>query len=319
MMRMALQQATLGGLLALALVVAEAQQPRAAAAPATDCPECPVLALVPPGAFTLGSPPTARELDLASGESPPLAVTMGRPYYVSAREITVGEFRRFVEATGYSPPLGCRVWLGGQWVFDRDRSWRDPGFAQPPADNEPVVCVSWEDARAYAQWLAERSRLGYRLPSETEWEYLARGGTSFARFWGAQDSHEDTVISLACDYANVYDASAVEAHGFPWPHASCSDGAAAVAPVGRYKPNAFGAFDVIGNVREWLADCYTASYEGRPTDGRAWIWQGGCEQRVVRGGSWASRPLVARAAARDAELAGHRQSDLGFRVARDYD
>lgn len=298
---------------------AAAQQARPAAPAATDCPECPPLALVPPGAFTLGTPPDAREVDAGTGESQPLLVTMGRPYYVSAREITVGEFRRFTQATGYSPPAGCRVWLGGQWVFDRERSWSDPGFAQPPADDEPVVCVNWEDARAYAQWLAERSGRGYRLPSETEWEYLARGGTSFARFWGDDDSHEHTVISQACDYANVYDASAVEAHRFPYPHASCSDGFTAVAPVGRLKPNAFGAHDVIGNVREWLADCYTASYAGRPADGRAWSWQGGCEQRVVRGGSWASRPREARAAARDFEPAGQRQSDLGFRVARDFD
>ncbi len=306
--------------LSLAAAAAHAQQTTAArAAASTDCPECPALALVPPGAFTLGTPPDAREVDPRTGESRPLFVTLGRPYYVSAREITFGEFRRFVEATGYSPPAGCRVWLGGQWVFDGERSWRDPGFAQPPADDEPVVCVSWEDARAYAQWLAQRSGRGYRLPSETEWEYVARGGTSFARFWGADDSHEGTVISLACDFANVYDASAVDAHRFPFPHASCSDGHATVAPVGRRKPNAFGAYDVIGNVREWLADCYTASYEGRPADGRAWTWQGGCEQRVVRGGSWASRPAVARAAARDVEAASHRQSDLGFRVARDYD
>lgn len=284
-----------------------------------DCPECPALALVPPGTFTLGTPPDAREVDAATGESRPLPVTLGRPFYVSAREITVGEFRRFVEASGYSPPDGCLVWLGAQWVLDAGRSWRDPGFAQPPADADPVVCVSWEDARAYAQWLAERSGRGYRLPSETEWEYVARGGTSYARFWGADDSSEDAVVSLACDYANVYDASAVDAHRFPYPHASCSDGYATVAPAGRFRPNAFGAHDVIGNVREWLADCYTRSYAGRPADGRAWTWQGGCESRVVRGGSWASRPREARAAARDAEAAGHRQSDLGFRVARDFD
>lgn len=306
--------------LCLAAAAAAAQPAAPARAPApSDCPECPALAMVPPGTFTLGTPPDAREVDPATGESKPLRVTLGRPFYVSASEITVGEFRRFVEASGYSPPAGCVVWLGGQWVFDRERSWRDPGFPQPPGDDDPVVCVSWEDARAYAQWLAERSGRGYRLPSETEWEYVARGGSAFARFWGDGTSQEGSVISLACDYANVYDASAVEAHRFPYPHASCSDGFPFVAPAGRYRPNGFGAYDVIGNVREWLADCYTASYEGRPADGRAWVWQGGCEQRVVRGGSWASRPRQARAAARDFEAAGLRRNDLGFRVARDFD
>jgi formylglycine-generating enzyme required for sulfatase activity len=306
--------------MACALLLAAAGASAQAPAPVpADCPDCPALALVPPGTFTLGTPPDAREVDPATGESRPLLVTLARPYYVSAREITVGEFRRFTEASGYSPPAGCLVWAGGQWAFDRERSWRDPGFAQPPADDDPVVCVNWEDARAYAQWLAERSGRGYRLPSETEWEYVARGGTSFPRFWGAEDSHEGSVLSLACDFANVYDASAVDAHRFPYPHASCQDGQATVAAAGGRKPNAFGVHDVIGNVREWLADCYTASYAGRPQDGRAWTWQGGCERRVVRGGSWASRPLDARAAARDAEPAGQRQSDLGFRVARDYD
>jgi len=300
------------------LVPAAAAQQAAGAAP-VDCPGCPPLALVPPGAFTMGTRPDAVEVDPTTGETPPVAVSITKPFFVSAREITIGEFRRFVEDTGYEPPPGCRVWLGGQWVHQGDRSWRDPGFAVPPSDDDPVVCVNWVDARAYAEWLTGRTGRRYRLPSEAEWEYVARGGTSFPRFWGARDSHEDVSISLACDYANVYDASAVEGFGFPWPNANCTDGSAGVAATGRYKPNAFGAYDVIGNVREWQQDCYTASYQGRPPDGRAWTWQGGCELKAVRGGSWASRPRDARAAARDAELPTLRQSDLGFRVARDYD
>ena len=291
----------------------------AAAAAATDCAGCPVLALVPPGAYRMGSPPDAWEVDGATGETPQVDVSIGRPFYIGAREVTVGEFRRFVADSGHEPPAGCRVWRAGQWVHDRDRSWRDPGFAQPPVDDDPVVCVNWDDARAYAEWLAQKSGRRYRLPSEAEWEYVVRGGTAFPRYWGATDSHEGVPISLACDFANVYDAAAVDAWAFPWPNANCRDGAIGVAPTGRYKPNAFGAHDVIGNVREWLQDCYTASYKGRPQDGRAWTWQGGCELKAVRGGSWASRPREARAAARGAEAPALRQSDLGFRVARDYD
>lgn len=305
-------------LLLVASPLALAQQAPRAATPATDCPECPVLALVPPGSYRMGTAPDAAEVDRTTGETPQVDIALGKPFMIGATEVTVGEFRRFVEDSGYDPPLGCRVWSGGQWVHDRDRSWRDPGFAQPPADQDPVVCVNWVDARAYADWLAAKSGLSYRLPSEAEWEYVARGGTAFPRFWGEEDSQELVSISLACDYANVFDASAVDAYALPWPNANCRDGAAGIAPVGRFKPNAFGAYDVIGNAREWLQDCFTASYKGRPQDGRAWTWQGGCGLKAVRGGSWASRPRDARAAARDAEAPGLRQSDLGFRVARDY-
>ncbi len=304
-----------GLLLILIAPAAVAQQP----AGVTDCAECPALALVPPGAYSMGTPPDAVEVDPSTGETPTIAISISKPFYIGAKEITVAEFRRFVEATGYEAPLGCRVWLAGQWVHERDRSWRDPGYGQPPADDDPVVCVSWVDARAYADWVSQRSGLRYRLPSEAEWEYVARGGTAFPRYWGARDSQEDMPISLACDNANVYDRSAIDAYAFPWPNANCSDGVVGVAAAGRYRANAFGAYDVIGNVREWMQDCYTASYRGRPQDARAWTWQGGCELKSVRGGSWASRPLDARAAARDAALPSLRQSDLGFRLARDYD
>ena len=284
-----------------------------------DCEVCPELAVVPPGQFMMGSAPDAPELDAASGESPAVELSFSRPFLVSARETTVGEFRRFVEATGAKAVPGCRVWSGGQWVQDHDRSWRDPGFAAAPRDDDPVVCVSWDDARAYAEWLSKESGKRYRLPSEAEWEYVARGGTSFPRFWGERDSREDLALSLACDYANVYDASAFDALRLPYPNARCSDGATWLAPVGRYKPNAFGVYDIIGNAREWVMDCFTGSYAGRPRDVRAWTWQGGCELKGVRGGSFASRPREARAPARGAELSAHRQSDLGFRVVRDYE
>ncbi|HEU5468435.1 MAG TPA: SUMF1/EgtB/PvdO family nonheme iron enzyme [Steroidobacteraceae bacterium] len=306
----------------LCLLAAARAEPQAAPAAqpaaARDCDACPELALVPPGQFVMGSAPDAAELDATSGESPPVTLSFSRPFLLSRREITVGEFRRFVEATGAKAVPGCRVWSGGQWIQDPDRSWRDPGFGAAPRDDEPVVCVSWDDARAYAEWLASESGKRYRLPSEAEWEYAARGGTSYPRYWGEQDSREDLVLSLACDFANVYDASAVDALGLSAPNARCDDHAPMLASGGRYKPNAFGVHDIIGNAREWVMDCYTASYAGRPLDARPWTWQGGCELKGVRGGSFASRPREARAPARSAAPAAHRQSDLGFRVARDY-
>ena len=298
--------------LLLAVPAALAQQ----AVPASDCADCPALALVPPGSYSMGTPPTADEVDATTGETPPVVIAMGKPFYIGAKEVTVGEFRRFVEATGYEAPLGCRVWLDGQWVEERDRSWRDPGFAQPQADDEPVVCVNWVDARAYADWVSQQAGKRYRLPSEAEWEYVARGGTAFPRYWGAQDSKEGAAVSLACDNANVYDSSAVDAHRLPWPNANCSDGAVGVAPTGRYKPNAFGAYDVIGNVREWVFDRFSLYTPARkidpsgPTEGE--------KQRINRGGAWDDAAPYP-AARRHWDLARSRDERLGFRVARSRD
>jgi formylglycine-generating enzyme required for sulfatase activity len=317
--------------LALALFVAAAPaeppapaaaKAAAAAAPAApgvirDCPTCPVMVTVPAGSFQLGTSGDARERDAARGESPPVNVAIPRAFAIGRYEVTVAEFRAFASATRYAPAADCRVASGGAWMRLPDRGWTSPGFPTPQADNEPVVCVSWDDAKAYADWLSRATGHVYRLPAETEWEYAARGGTTTARYFGDRDSDEDTVLSVACDYANVYDASAVTELPFPYPSARCNDRHTFTAPVGSFKPNAFDLYDMIGNVREWLEDCYTASYVGRPADGRAWVWAGGCELRGVRGGSWATRPAESRAAARGGEPQGLRQSDLGFRLVRE--
>ncbi len=301
---------------------APAPKPGAAAAalPAgviRDCPACPEMVVVPTGTFQLGTSADATERDRERGESPPLAVTMTRAFAIGRYEVTVAEFRAFVTATRYQAPADCRIASDGAWVRLPDRSWSSPGFPTAQADNEPVVCVSWDDAKAYTDWLAKQTGKAYRLPSETEWEYAARGGTTTPRYFGDRDSDEETVLSVACEYANVYDSSAVTELPFAYPYARCSDGHTYTAPVGSYKPNAFDLYDMIGNAREWLHDCYTGSYVGRPADGRAWEWAGGCDLRGVRGGSWATRPAESRAAARGAEPQGLRQSDLGFRVVRD--
>jgi formylglycine-generating enzyme required for sulfatase activity len=309
--------------LALLLVAAAGAPAQRASALAPghikDCPSCPELVTIPAGVFTLGTSGDASEVDRVSGEAPPLQATIGRAYAIGRTEVTVRQFRAFVAATHYAAPAGCRIARDGHWQADAERSWRDPGFGDPPSEDQPVVCVSWDDAQAYLEWLSRVTNHHYRLPSETEWEYAARGGTTTARYWGERDSSEADVPSRACDYANVYDISAVAQYQFLWPNARCSDRHAGLAAVASYQPNAFDLYDMIGNAREWLQDCYTASYEGRPPDARAWVWAGGCEARGVRGGSFASRPERSRAAARDSELQGTRQQDLGFRVARDLD
>jgi formylglycine-generating enzyme required for sulfatase activity len=297
------------------LAAQEEPPPALPAGALQDCGDCPPLVTATPGQLALGTPPGVAET--GDGETPPVLIDVAQPIYIGRTEVTVGQFRRFVEATGHDATGGCRVRVGGQWGLDPTRDWRDPGFGAPPRDDDPVVCVNWDDAQAYVAWLRRSSGLRYRLPSEAEWEYAARGGTPFPRYWSAQDSDERSLVSQACDHANGYDIAAVAALRLPQPNARCSDGHVFVAPVAQFKPNAFGLHDALGNVREWTEDCYTASNHNRPTDVRAWVWQGGCEARVVRGGSFASRPRQVRAAARDSAIRGLRQSDLGFRVARD--
>lgn len=174
-----------------------------------------------------------------------------------------------------------------------------------------MVCVNWRDANAYAQWLSQRSGAAYRLPTEAEWEYATRAGTTTSRFWG--DKSE-----LACEFANVADR--LGKGQFPdWINHDCDDGQVFTAPVASYRPNAFGLYDALGNVWEWVADCWSDRYSGfrqdtaarQPPEGET------CDRRVVRGGGWDDQPANVRSANRrrvepDVALS----SDLGFRLAR---
>jgi len=273
--------------------------------------------VVPAGVFRFGSALNDPEADPGTGEMPAMLVTIARPFAMTRTEITVAQFRAFTQATQYPVAGDCRIPSGGSWQRYPEHSWSDPGFGTAQTDTEPVVCISFADAKAYAIWLSKQSGHAYRLPSEVEWEYAARAGTSTARFFSEADSDETSLLSMACEYANVYDAGAARDLALPIPYARCSDENTYTAPVGSYRPNAFDLYDLIGNVREWTEDCYTSSNDGRPEDARPWIWAGGCESRVVRGGSYASRPSHARAAVRESEAEGLRQADLGFRLVRE--
>lgn len=268
-----------------------------------DCPECPDMVVVPAGSFTMGAP--AHELGSGDAERPRREVRITRPLAVARHEITRGQFAAFVEATGYKSEGSCRIWVGGEWQAKPGRTWRDPGFGQD--DSHPAVCVSWHDARAYAAWLAMKTGKPYRLPTEAEWEYAARAGTRTSRYWGDDPD-------LACDYANVHDAATQKAHAFSWEPHGCNDGYAETAPVGRFKPNAYGLHDLLGNVWEWVEDCESADYVGAPTDGSARAAED-CDRRMFRGGGW-SGPASVRAAGRSGNPPSYRSQLLGFRVAR---
>lgn len=273
------------------------QLPASAPIRTRDCAECPELLQLPAGEFSLGSSADDYEHDLRSGETPALRVRIRRAFALGVREVTNGEFHAFLQATGHRPKYSC---------------------AASGADDEPLRCITPRDAERYLSWLSERSGQRYRLPSESEWEYALRAGTTTARFWSGRDSHEGVSISRACDFANVKDVAG-RAIDSPGPWARCNDGFAGPAPVAQFAANPWGFFDLAGNVRELLADCYTASYKGRPADERPWLWSD-CSLRVVRGGSWKSRPFDVRSAARDRiamTASDTAWEDVGLRVARD--
>ena len=263
-----------------------------------DCAECPEL-VVPSGSFEMGSP--SSEAGRSDTEGPVHRVTFERPFAVGVKEVTVGEYGRFVSETGRSMGDSCHTYEGGKWKERSGRGWRNPGFSQ--TDGHPVVCVGWDDAKAYVGWLSGATGEGYRLLSESEWEYVARGGTGTARYWGESESGQ-------CRYANGADAST----NFLF-RTGCNDGHARTAPVGSYEANGFGLHDVLGNVWEWVDDCRNGSYAGAPVDGSAWE-SGDCDVRVLRGGSWNDEPWYLRSANRLGDSSGVRNNIYGFRVAR---
>ena len=180
------------------------------------------------------------------------------------------------------------------------------------SEDLPVVCVSYADATAYVSWLAKISDKTFRLPSEAEWEYAARAGGTGIYPWGNN-------TDLGCLHANVYDRSARKLQDFGWSFADCDDGYAELAPVGRFKPNAFGLHDMTGNVWEWTADCYLTTYDTTPRDGSAVPASADCARWTVRGGGWMTRPSRNRITFRGRDPIDARYSYFGFRVARDLD
>lgn len=268
-----------------------------------DCGDCPRLIAVAPGSFERGALPGDSAAD--PGEYPRQRVTVAKPLAIGRTSITVGEFAAFVAATGYARLGGCYTLTLRGWMVDEAASWRAPGFAQ--TSEYPAVCVSWNDATAYVDWLSKRAGKRYRLPSEAEWEYAARAGTATRNFWGDDDWE-------TCRFANVNDITAKNKTAKIG--VNCNDGFLFTAPVASFLPNQFGLYDMIGNNWQWLADCWTGSYAGAPTDGSA-VVSAHCDERVLRGGSWTDTPGPVRINAREHRAPDARLSIIGFRIARD--
>ena len=239
-----------------------------------DCPDCPEMVVIPAGEFLMGSPRSEDHRD--NDESPQHRVTIAQRFAVGVYEVTGGEWNACVSAGACT----------GQNRLN---------------ERFPVQYVSFHDAQAYVSWLSEETGRHYRLLSEAEWEYVARAGTTTARYWGTRPMEE---------HANWRDG--IFSYGG-------TDGHAGSAPVGSWPPNDFGLHEVLGNISEWVEDCWHGSYVGAPTDGSAWTRGGQCGDRVLRGGGWTRPDHDLRTADRRREDADDRHLGIGFRVARTFD
>jgi formylglycine-generating enzyme required for sulfatase activity len=268
-----------------------------------DCPTCPLMKALPPGQFAQGA--AAGQADASPLELPQHRVNIAYPLGMGVYEITVGEFKEFADATQHKS-AGCQMY-NGTWHGSSELNWNNAGYTQTAT--HPVACVSWRDAREFAAWLSKKTGQQYRLPTDSEWEYAARAGSVAPRPWKEH-------IDSACTSANVADQSA--AQQYPgWKVHPCSDGYVYTAPVGSFQPNAFGLYDMLGNVFEWVLDCWHPDYKGAPADGSAWRDNGDCSQRGMRGGSWFTAPSLVSASARNRFDETYRSNSVGFRLVRE--
>jgi formylglycine-generating enzyme required for sulfatase activity len=274
----------------------------------------PEMVVIPVGRFVMGSPDS--ESGRRPNEGPAHPVAFERGFAISRREISVGEFRTFVKASGYRPiSVGARSSTiydekSGSMTERRGVTWEFDHAGRRAAAELPVIHVGWLDARAYADWLATGTGKSYRLPSEAEFEYVLRAGGQQRFPWG-----EDEPRRLVDNLTGDADRSESKRN---WVNAfkNYDDGHWGPAPVGSFERNRFGLENVIGNVSEWVEDCWHDSYQRAPMDGSAWV-NPGCSRRVIRGASWASAPDQVRSAFRLSAAPTTTNARLGFRIARD--
>jgi len=244
-----------------------------------DSAQAPMMVAVPAGTFVMGSPAT--EAGRTPNEDVQHRVVIARAFALGKSDVTFDQWDACVAGGG------CNAYRPG-----------DEGWGR---GSQPVVNVSWDDARAYAKWLTDTTGKPYRLPTEAEWEYAARAGTETVYWWGNIASHDHA------NYGAETCCSGLAQEQDRWVNAS---------PTGSFAANPFGLFDMNGDVMQLVADCWHASYTGAPADGTAWDKEG-CAMRTARGGAWNSPPAFIRSAARIWIPGTARTNFIGFRVARD--
>ncbi|MFG6108953.1 formylglycine-generating enzyme family protein [Stenotrophomonas nematodicola] len=274
----------------------------------------PQMIVVPHGGFQMGAGDNER--GATDAEKPSHYVRFERGFAMSITEVTVADFRRYVLASNARPRATRRGHSivyderSGNFVRHSGVDWRSDYNGAPAIANSPVMHVSVRDAENYATWLSEQTGRSYRLPSEAEFEYVVRAGSSGRYPWG----DAGTPPAGAGNFTGAEDVSPT---GRRWYNAfvGYGDGWWGPAPVGSFEANAWGVHDVAGNLSEWVADCWHASYRRAPADGAAWF-NPGCRQRVIRGGNWANAPDQTRAAWRQSQDSDTTSARIGFRLVR---
>jgi len=263
----------------------------------------PGMVLIPDGSFMMGD---ANGQDMEK----PVHVVEVDAFYMDTHEVTIGEYRKYVDATNYVTDAekkdGCYIWGGEEWVKTEGINWRFDEFGKThkaEKDNYPVTHLSWNDANAYAQWA------GKRLPTEAEWEYAARGGAKGYKYaWGNDPLGAEAV-------ANVSDENLIKVVT-SWPYTKgYDDGYIFASPVGSFAPNSFGLYDMAGNAWEWCADYFDENYYSRspiknPRNDDP------SERRVLRGNSWDGRPGLMRCSRRTSDIQSNSYVETGFRCVK---
>jgi formylglycine-generating enzyme required for sulfatase activity len=267
----------------------------------------PPMVTIKAGEFMMGSARRA--------ESQPVHAVAIKSFRMGKYEVTAAEFQRFVEATRYKAPRMCTQMASKSWFVAVPGEYPVATTLQSISKFEPATCIGWTGADAYVKWLAKETGKKYRLPTEAEWEYAHRAGSTQRYFFGNDETQ-------ACRYANLADRSAQAAVRRDFALESkdhvgvipCDDKAEYASIVGMYEPNDFGLYDTLGNIAEFLQDCEHDDYNGAPRDGSAWV-SGACKERGLRGGAWHWRGF-------HATLRGSMEPDFigsveGFRIAED--